>query len=240
MAISPEDDILAIQGIKFTGPSLTEVVQQASLEWRLDNLGMKRTWEKDKEDNLAPGFPILLQTYIDPQTKLVSRVYLRLRLMAFRSYAETTEDFEIGTLFTRTAGVWWSGAAGLDYATLMTLETVSISGTTGTGGTDSHTHGFSGSATHDHLLFYHYHDFEVPAHKHIQKHGIYEGTTATGVGIIINGIDRTADLGGPFTTHQNSLDITRYISPIGWNTIELTSAVLGRVYATMFIESYLP
>jgi phage minor structural protein len=66
-------------------------------------------------------------------------------------------------------------------------------------------------------------------------YGIYEGGSTSSVGIKINGVDRTALLGGPFSASQDNLNIAPYITK-GWNTIELTSTQLVRLSGKIFIQ----
>jgi hypothetical protein len=79
----------------------------------------------------------------------------------------------------------------------------------------------------------HIHGVTLENHSHAAVYGIYEGTTATGVTVLINGVDRTAALGGGagFTADQESLDIAAYLTLPGKNTIQLTSTQLGRITA---------
>jgi len=108
---------------------------------------------------------------------------------------------------------------------------------------------FSGS-THVHWLYNHYHNYYANGHSHNMPHthttpnhvhpidyGIYESTSATGVTIKINGVERTIALGGPFSVDQASLDISTYLSINQWNTIELGSTQKGRIDASVFIQA---
>jgi hypothetical protein len=70
-------------------------------------------------------------------------------------------------------------------------------------------------------------------HTHPMVPGIYESTVATNVKVIINGVDRTVALGGPgggFTTNQQELEVSQWLTIGQWNTIELTPSGLGRIY----------
>ncbi len=73
----------------------------------------------------------------------------------------------------------------------------------------------------------------VTTHNHPAIYGIYEGTSATGVTVTLNGTDRTAALGGGagFTTDQTDLDINRagWLVLPGMNTVKFTSTALGRL-----------
>ncbi len=83
----------------------------------------------------------------------------------------------------------------------------------------------------------HGHSVTIPSHTHALVFGIYTSTSATNVTVKINGIDRTTALGGPFTVDQGNLNITPYLVIGQWNTIELGSSRLGRIDATVFIQT---
>lgn len=83
----------------------------------------------------------------------------------------------------------------------------------------------------------HSHYFSLPSHSHGIIYGIYHGSTASGIGIKVNGVDVTANLGGPFSSDQTNLNIAPYLTIGGWNTIELSASGLGRIDATVFIQA---
>ena len=114
---------------------------------------------------------------------------------------------------------------------------------------------FSGSA-HAHDLYNHGHFHTASGHSHGMAHthgmehnhwisehehdiiyGIFNSTVATGVTVVINGVDRTAALGGPFTTDQSNLNIAAFLNVGQWNTIALGSTRLGRIDGTIFIQA---
>jgi hypothetical protein len=110
-----------------------------------------------------------------------------------------------------------------------------------------HSHSISSSGTHRHGSEDHGHNTSVPGHSHVidlpnhshpNVYGIYKGTSATNVSVVINGTDRTTELGGAFITDQDNLDISPYLVS-GWNTIELGSSQLGRISARMFLQCFL-
>lgn len=106
--------------------------------------------------------------------------------------------------------------------------------------TPNHTHTVTiPNHTHNVSVPNHTHDVEIPAHSHEIEHGIYTYTSAYGVGIIINGINRTAALGGKFYTDESNIDITQYMAVGAWNEILLTSERLGRIDANIFIQAFL-
>ena len=63
------------------------------------------------------------------------------------------------------------------------------------------------------------------------SYGVVESTTAAGVTVVINGVDRTAALGGPFSADQVELNVLPYLTVGAWNTIDLTPTGLGRILA---------
>lgn len=106
--------------------------------------------------------------------------------------------------------------------------------------TPNHTHTVTiPNHTHNVSVPNHTHDVEIPAHSHEIEHGIYTYTSAYGVGIIINGINRTTALGGKFYTDVSNIDITQYMAVGAWNEILLTSERLGRIDANVFIQAFL-
>ncbi|HSW63105.1 MAG TPA: hypothetical protein VLH56_07340, partial [Dissulfurispiraceae bacterium] len=95
---------------------------------------------------------------------------------------------------------------------------------------------------HSHPVQNHSHDVQnhshsVNDHIHAISYGIFTGTTATGVTIVINGVDRTTALGGPFIADQSNLNIAPFLNIGQWNTIALGSSQLGRIDATTFIQA---
>lgn len=74
------------------------------------------------------------------------------------------------------------------------------------------------------------------AHSHGLTYGMYTGTAASDIGVKINAVDVTTELGGPFAVDQTSLDIASYLEIGEWNVIELSSSSLGRVEAVVFLQ----
>jgi hypothetical protein len=70
--------------------------------------------------------------------------------------------------------------------------------------------------------------------------GVTEGATATGVTISFDGVDHTADLGGPFNSDQIELDVRAYlaISQGVWHAIAMKPAGLGRIEAHLRLGVY--
>jgi hypothetical protein len=107
-----------------------------------------------------------------------------------------------------------------------------------------HNHSFNvPSHTHEMIIPDHAHYFTVPDHSHYVglpdhthaiDYGIYESTYATGVRIVIDGVIR----GGTYSSSENNVDITQWISTTGWHTVELTSTQLGRINAGLYMKTF--
>lgn len=193
---------------------------------------MKRAWQDGREDNVDATHSLTIDVYLPPDTKVIERAYLRLRLKNFRSYSQSTDLGGSGTLYTAyTDSSSWDLGGAYSLPDIMQLA-----------GTHNHAGAVSNDGQHAHGLVPHQHGITLPNHQHNNIHGIYEGTAASNVTVIINGIDRTVALTGSPTINvdQDSLNIAQYLTATGWNTITLTSTILGRIHATLFIEIYLP
>ncbi|WP_079709871.1 phage tail protein [Paraliobacillus ryukyuensis] len=104
----------------------------------------------------------------------------------------------------------------------------------------SHSHSFSTpNHTHSVSIPSHNHSVSIPSHTHGIDHGIYTSTFATGIGVIVNGINRTSALGGKFNSSQANIDIDQYLNVGEWNEIELTSDRLGRIDGNIFIQAFM-
>lgn len=105
-----------------------------------------------------------------------------------------------------------------------------------TGGAGSHSHGRWVAHRHQYGIPGHNHSVSVPDHSHAIEYGIYEGSLPASVTVEINGVDRTSELGGPFSSDQAGLDIAPFLLIGQWNTIRLGSSQLGRLDAKIFVQ----
>lgn len=190
-----------------------DFVKQANYDYALETAMAYRTWQIQAEDNVAAGAPITLYLRIPTNTVEKNLILLHLKLLPWRSYSARTKTVPevVGHSVSTTVESGWFGS-------------------TSPGGTDNHTH----------QVPKHYHDVTVPAHYHDIEQNIYFGTRAPDCYIKINGTDRTFDLGGPWTTDQDAIDIRPYIVN-GWNAIELScSGTQGRLHASIFVDIAVP
>jgi len=81
------------------------------------------------------------------------------------------------------------------------------------------------------------------SHTHNLSFGIYEAAAfPTNVGLKIDSVDRTTALGGPWNPTAGSpsvlnLDLTEYITTIGYHTLELSTDTVGRCIPLLWIKS---
>ncbi|HEY8889455.1 MAG TPA: phage tail protein [Clostridium sp.] len=116
---------------------------------------------------------------------------------------------------------------------------ISTSGDLYTKGTSgNHTHN---GPTHSHqtIISPHNHSVILPLHNHSLQFGIFESTMASAVDVYVDGILRLNNGGLHYNSDQNNLELSPYIQTSGWHVIELSSASLGRVNASLYILSYI-
>lgn len=203
----------------------------------LDNEGMMQTWQESRVDNVDENNPLVINIYLPKNTWSVNESILSFKLLPFRSYSKGLSSSGENIISTTSSGggasTTTSGDSGIDvrYGDSITEEA------------DGHRHMFKMVIGHKHKIDIpnHTHDFSVniPPHSHDIQHGIFTSTTATGVGVIINGVDRTSYLGGKFRTDKVDLDITDFLNVASWNEIKLTSERLGRIDASVFIQAFM-
>ncbi|MDD5092769.1 MAG: phage tail protein [Dehalococcoidia bacterium] len=96
---------------------------------------------------------------------------------------------------------------------------------------------------HTHLVYVpnHTHSFTVPAHSHDLTFGIYQGPTATGVDIEVDGtVIATGE------TYQTDVDITRHLAvdgggniQRGWHTVKFTPNDLTRIRVDVIVQQFI-
>jgi len=94
-------------------------------------------------------------------------------------------------------------------------------------GGSSHTHNVPGSS--------HTHNVPGSTHTHDMTYDIYEQSySSPSISIKIDGVDRTSDLGGPFTAEGKVLDITNYVTTPGLHLVEIIPNQLMRITGHVF------
>lgn len=198
------------------------------LEYRLQTLGRFRAWQDSFEGNLNGSNSLGFDVYIDPArvSRGVEVFLLRFKLKPFEYYVSYAGDIQNGPWEFETNGANWDTS----YESFVYMSDA--------GG---HNHGGAvvDDGDHGHLLNRHTHHGEIPAHEHKVFPGIKYDTAPKDVRIHVNGVDRTTELGGPFNADRDSLDLTQYITPTGWNEIRFYSNQPGRIFSTYYIELHM-
>jgi phage minor structural protein len=229
----------------------------------VDEDGLIQTDTIQEADNVDATHPLKLKFYIDDNVLSVEKVKLAFSLEKFRAYS-TGAASGGGSTVTSSAGGYTSkstlsgggstnyffASGGINFGSFSKeksfigsdgnhAHTESGGGTTDLAG--SHYHGIYDfyltvpSHTHDFSVPDHSHSVGIPNHTHSIVYGIYEGTSATGIKIIVDGVERDST---GYTTDQSNIDLTQWITTPGWHTIELTSTKLGRINASLYIKSF--
>ncbi|MHB8183375.1 MAG: phage tail spike protein [Candidatus Desulforudaceae bacterium] len=86
----------------------------------LDEDGMLQTWQEGRADNIASGYPLVLNIYLPAETKSIHKGLLRFRRLAFRAYSA-------------------SAASGGGHTVSISADTTGASSTTTTGPSSSDT-----------------------------------------------------------------------------------------------------
>lgn len=195
-------------------------------------------------DNCGPSFPFHFNGVIPTNVLQLNYAKLSFFLQAFRGYEATSAG---GSLHGHSVSGQTTGAthnhqvqvSGTGLGTLpLSLATGPITWATNNTGLTyfpstlnaSSGESVTGVATTN-----------ESAHTHAMVAGIYESTVATGVTVKINGIDRTVALGGGsgFTTNQQELDVTQWMTIGSLNTVDLTPTGLGRILGSLRLTGYI-
>jgi hypothetical protein len=203
-------------------------------------------------DSCSPTFPFHFDFYLSPDIAILNRIKLSFFLRAFRRTLAS-----VNTVTSQASSAASSGSSSASTSANGSFHTHAIS--TGSGGStnpgllmfagsffssdgtsrsasigneNAHTHGID----HTHGIP-HTHDVTPTL-----VDGIWEGAVAAGVTVKVNGVDRTAALGGGagFNTNQTELLIDPlWLTLSAWNTIDLTPTGLGRITGHLTVVSYI-
>jgi hypothetical protein len=180
------------------------------------------------EDNVDATHPANLRYVIAGTTQRIVSARLSIHLAAYRTYATTTQAtahshaLESGTgAISQTAGFDASGNL-----TSPAVPNVVSVGVEYVGG------GVVSGQPPGAVL--------RAGHTHGQNLGVQQGATATGVAIAFDGVDHTADLGGPFNADVIELDVSRFLITTkgAWHVIAMQPSGLGRIEAHLRLGMY--
>lgn len=190
-------------------------------------------------DNIQDGYPLIIKFNIDEEVSEISKVLLKYSQMNFRTSSTTANSG--GSSVQTSSNEYRFGNPGSSYV-------YGFSGYSGTTSSD-----IAGESYHDHAVIIpqgglHNHDINIPSHNHevsIPSHtheldfGIREQTIQNyAIDIYVNGVLKVS-LTNEATNEQGIIDLTQYITAIGWHTIEIKSTYLKRVSAQVNVKSYI-
>lgn len=197
-------------------------------------------------DNIQSGFPLIMPFNIDDSVSKINKVLLKYTQQKFRTYSKTASS---GGSYNTT-----SGGGG------------SVSSTTGTEGgiiqpTDTKLTGSysvdMSVVPHQVAGLGHYHSLQIPDHDHsfsIPNHthsvsigshthnldfGIQEQAISNyAIDVYVDGVLRVQIPNSPENA-QGIVDLTEWVTTVGWHEIEIRSTTLKRVSAQLNIKSYI-
>lgn len=213
-----QDGILVKNGTGDTSVQLGEYeagkyglkIKGASGNTVIDQGGILQTWQEGEEDNADGNFPLTLDVYIPNETISVRQAVLRLKMKPFRANSKS-----VG-LTARALGATATAYAGVEF--------VSFYGGGGYVREDGHAHAI---------------DVGVSFANIYVDYGIHEeGAQTSSIGIKVNGVDRTTELGGTITADKDNINIQPYLQK-GWNSIELTATSRIRLSGKIFVQCFM-
>lgn len=211
-------------------------------------------------DNIQSGFPLTMPFNIDDSVNKITSVKLKYTVSKFRTYSDTVAAAgSMGATSATASGIIVVEAGSFSGSTSDALiNGLTVSGgafsarTTEDNGSGMHYHMINGPAhnhtvsgtqhSHSISLYHghvahdsgHSHSFSIPSHTHSLNFGIMETpVTSNAIDIYIDGTLRAQT-----SETQGIIELTAFITTVGWHTVEIRSAVLKRVSAQIFIKSY--
>jgi len=190
----------------------------------LDENGLMNSWQQNVAENFDSNHSAKLKFYLPPNAGNIINLNLSFSLEKFRSYVDMV--YLSDSSFIDFGG----GFTGIKNAGSVGNHAHSALGYSGASGGHSHTVDISHSHTADF------------SHGHNLRYAVFEVGAPTDVGIKIDGVDRTSELGGLRSGEitVSDLNIKPYVTTNGWHTIEFfmpantVTPVVSRVVANIF------
>jgi hypothetical protein len=216
----------------------------------LDEDGILQSWGDSQADNVDAGNKLRIDFYIPDEMISLKQLRLSFRLQPFRAYS--TGASSGGGSTSGASSISTTASGGTSTPTTTSDDTVNLWDISGEyspndvmQAVDGHAHGIvphSHEHTHNITIPNHTHGMEhthsTPNHTHGINYGIFTSTSATGVKVFVDGIERLGGISG-YNTDQTNLDLSSWVTTSGWHYIELSSTQLGRISATYFIQTFL-
>lgn len=224
---------------------------------------------QDFADNADATYPAVMRFYVPEETVRINKMELNYKTLNFRAYSKAIKGG--GALASTTAaggstvessdpGVWTLSPPQFllgDFMNFGGSHTVSISGTTGSGGEPSHTHSFSDSDSvggHAHSMYSvahshdvdipnHFHEITLPDHTHEIDYGIFlnaalpstitisvDGNVIPGLGLNEDQVDLIPYL---------AVDAEGKVTRGAWHEIQIAPNDLARIEANIVTQLFI-
>lgn len=219
--------------------NILRVVSRNSDKIFMDRGGIVQSWGDSLAENVDDVKKVRMDFYMPDNIERVDQFLLFFRLLPFRAYSKGALG---GGSVSQT-----SGASSEETTKGFTEVDASYVDTTEDGAHDhseevteqpNHTHKSLMLQGHTHGIE-HTHNISLGNHTHDIDYGIYESTSATGIKVYVDGTLRLDNGGSGFTTDQENIDLSEWITAPGWHYVELSSTQLGRLSVAYFTQVFL-
>ncbi len=210
----------------------------------LDENGIMQTHGFVHTDSLDSSNPIVIPFYVDSGVTEVRECKVHLMLDNFRGYSRGAESAPQSTTSStgshrhimfekhKESGVWdyneglyeFPSQGGGGARLGIPFKIVDYDGILPNGATPSYVYTSESTGSHAHT---------VPSHSHPQILGIIKGEKASNVSVKINGTIIATGINNNY-----DLNIESYIKKGQWNTLEISSATMGRIITSFFFKMF--
>ena len=222
-------------------------IYNASGQVVLDENGLLQTLPYSREDNVDATHKLLFLVKIPNNTISVRSATLAFKLLPFRAYEKSIIG---GSSSINTSASGGSHRHKMFEEAAVQIGDTDVIGCTYVASTQSSV--FNAVSVNLDINRYFITDKGIPplytaeesgshshgmAHTHTNtlEYGIFESTTASGINIYIDGVLR---VNGNYTTDQNNIDISQWLTTSGYHSVEISSNTLGRVNASIDIQAF--
>jgi len=201
-------------------------------------------------DNVANTFPLKMPFNIDDSVSQINKVLLKYTVDKFRTYSTTASSGGGTSTSSSTVPLGIMTESALVDVTLVSTSNADVS-TSSDDGTGLHSHtvtvpghshsNISGVLSHSHSIYDpgHSHTVSIPSHTHSLNFGIQEQAISNyAMDIYVDNTLRVS-IANDIANIQGIVDLTQWITTVGWHTIELRSTTLKRISAQINIKSYI-
>ncbi|MDD3173352.1 MAG: phage tail protein [Herbinix sp.] len=181
-------------------------------------------------DNIQNGYPLTMPFNIDDKTSNIKKVLLKYTQQSFRTYSTTA-----------------SSGGGTSATSSTNESTIFVSPLTGNfqtweaqqSGDTPHSHYFNVDHGHAISVSGHGHTVYIAPHSHALNFGIQEQAISDySFTVYVDG-NAVVSVTNDSANAQGIIDLTAYVTAVGWHTIEMQSTTLKRISAQVNVKSYI-